>query len=102
MSHNPFLDLGFSREEAVTLQIRSQLAVTLEQYIERKGWSQSQAAQTLKIPQPTVSKIINGNTDKLSVEFLIKLMVRAGLPIEIHSGRIRQRTRRAPRATATP
>lgn len=32
------------------------------------------------MPQPTVSKIVNGNIDKLSIEFLIKLMVRAGVP----------------------
>ncbi len=81
MSRNPFLDLGFPPEEAMTLHIRSQLAVLLEQYIERKGWSQTAAARALKVPQPTISKIVNGNIEKLSIEFLIKLMVRAGLPV---------------------
>ena len=80
MSRNPFLDLGFPPEEAAALHIRSQLAATLEYHIERKGWSQTEAARALKVPQPTVSKIVNGNIEKLSIEFLIKLMVRAGLP----------------------
>jgi predicted XRE-type DNA-binding protein len=45
MSRNPFLDLGFPREEAIALHIRSQLAATLDQHIEHRGWSQTQAAQ---------------------------------------------------------
>jgi predicted XRE-type DNA-binding protein len=86
MSRNPFLDLGFPPEEAAALHIRSQLAAALEHYIDRKGWSQAEAARSLKIPQPTVSKIVNGNVDKLSIEFLVKLMVRAGLPVGISGG----------------
>jgi predicted XRE-type DNA-binding protein len=88
MSRNPFLDLGFPREEAIALHIRSQLAAMLEHHIERKGWSQVVAARALKVPQPTISKIVNGNIEKLSIEFLIKLMVRAGLPVGIAGGRI--------------
>lgn len=87
MSRNPFLDLGLPREEAITLHIRSQLAAWLEQHIERKGWSQNAAAKALEVPQPTISKIVSGNIGKLSIELLIKLMVRAGLPVEISAAR---------------
>jgi predicted XRE-type DNA-binding protein len=100
MSRNPFLDLGFSPEEAAALHIRSQLAGTLEQYIGRKGWSQTEAARALKVPQPTISKIVNGNIDKLSIEFLVKLMVRAGLPVVVSSGRGRHATRMSHRTIA--
>ena len=87
MSRNPFLDLGFSREEAIALHIRSELAARLEQHIERKGWSQTAAARALRIPQPTISKIVNGNIDRLSIEFSIKLILRAGLPVGISAER---------------
>ena len=87
MSRNPFLDLGFSREEAIALHIRSELAARLEQHIERKGWSQRAAARALRIPQPTISKIVNGDIDRLSIEFSIKLIVRAGLPVGISAER---------------
>ena len=86
MSKNPFLDLGFPPEEAAALHIRSQLAATLELHLQRKGWTQVAAARELKVPQPTISKIVNGNIEKLSIEFLIKLTVRAGLPVGISSG----------------
>lgn len=92
MSRNPFLDLGFPREEATALHIRAQLASAIEQYIERKGWSQAEAARTLKVPQPTISKIVNGNIEKLSIDYLIKLMVRAGLPVNVSTGRASRRT----------
>jgi len=93
MSRNPFLDLGFSKEEATALHIRSQLAATLEQHIDRHAWSQAEAARVLKVPQPTISKIMNGNIEKLSIEFLVKLMVRAGLSVEISGGRGRNARR---------
>jgi predicted XRE-type DNA-binding protein len=101
MSCNPFLDLGFSPEDAAALHIRSQLAATLEYHIELKRWSQTEAARALKVPQPTVSKIVNGNIEKLSIEFLIKLMVRAGLPVSISGGRSVRGRRAAHHSGAT-
>jgi predicted XRE-type DNA-binding protein len=67
----------------------------------RRGWSQTEAARALKVPQPTVSKIVNGNIEKLSIEFLIKLMVRAGLPVSISGGRSVRGRRAAPHSAAT-
>ena len=100
MSRNPFLDLGFPPEEAAALHIRSQLAAALEHHIDRKGWSQTEAARALRVPQPTISKIVNGNIEKLSIEFLIKLMVRADLPVRISGGRTASARRRAQQADA--
>jgi predicted XRE-type DNA-binding protein len=88
MSRNPFLDLGFPREEAIALHIRSQLAATLERYIEQKGWSQMQPARELHVPQPTISKIINGNVKKLSIEFLVKLTVHVSSGRASHARRM--------------
>ena len=102
MSRNPFLDLGFPPEEATALHIRAQLAAALEHHIDRKGWSQSEASRALKVLQPTISKIVNGNIEKLSIEFLIKLMVRADLPVKLSGGRavsLRRRTHEAPAVT---
>jgi predicted XRE-type DNA-binding protein len=107
MGYYPFLDLGFPPEEAVALHMRSQLAATLEYDIERKGWGQTEAARALKVSQPTVRKIVNGNIEKLSIEFLIKLMVRAGLPVSTSGGRSAQAgelliIQRPPRRTCPP
>jgi predicted XRE-type DNA-binding protein len=101
MSRNTFLDLGFAPEEAAALHIRSQLAAALEHHSDRKGWSQTEAARALRVPQPTISKIVNGNIDKLSIEFLIKLMVRADLPVGISGGRAVSARRRAQQAASS-
>jgi predicted XRE-type DNA-binding protein len=53
----------------------------------RKGWTQVAAARGLKVPQPTIRKIVNGNIEKLSIEFLRTLMVRAGPPVGISASR---------------
>ncbi len=88
MSRNSFLDLDFPPEKATALHIRAQLSTTLEHHIEQKRWTQTAAARALKVPQPTIRKIVSGTIEKLSIEFLIKLMVRTGLPVGIAGGRI--------------
>jgi predicted XRE-type DNA-binding protein len=99
MSRNPFLDLGFPPEEAAALHIRSQLAVALEHYIDRNGWSQTEAAKALMVPQQMISKIVNGNTKKLSIERLIKRLVRTDLPGGIWGSRAVSVRPRATRPT---
>jgi predicted XRE-type DNA-binding protein len=101
MSRNPFLDVAFPPDQAVALHIRSQLAGALEYHIERKGWSQTEAARALRVLQPTVSKIVNGKIEKLSIELLIKLMVRAGLPVSITGGRSTRGRRAAHHSAVT-
>jgi hypothetical protein len=41
----------------------------------------------LGIPQPTLSKIVNGRVADLSVELLLRVAVRAGVPLVLHTGR---------------
>jgi hypothetical protein len=40
------------------------------------------------VPQPTLSKIMNGRVSDLSIEFLIRIAVRAGLPITLQTGHV--------------
>lgn len=81
MSRNPFLDLGVLPEVETSLHIRSRLAAALERHIDRKGWSQAEASRLLRVPQTTISKIVNGNIEKLSIEFLTKLLARISLSV---------------------
>jgi hypothetical protein len=54
----------------------------------RLGTTQVLAAKRWKIPRPTLSKIINGQTDSLSIELLVRIAVRAGLSLTLHTGEI--------------
>jgi transcriptional regulator with XRE-family HTH domain len=51
------------------------------------GLTQVGAARRLGVPQPTLSKIMNGHVSDLSIELLIRIAVRAGLSITLHTGR---------------
>lgn len=87
MSRNPFLDLGILPPEATSLHIRSQLDAVLERHIERKGWSPSDASRLLRVRQTTINKIVNGNSENLSIESLITLLNRVSLYVGLSVSR---------------
>ena len=70
--------------------LRSDVAHQIARYAERLGVSQLATAKRLKVPQPTLSKIVNGHTADLSLELLLRIAVRAGLRITLQTGLIAQ------------
>jgi predicted XRE-type DNA-binding protein len=68
--------------------LRLDLALQIARHIRRRGLTQLAAAQKLQIPQPTLSKIANGRVSDLSLELLIRIAVRAQLPLTLQTGRI--------------
>lgn len=73
-------------DSAVIQRLRSDVALQLARYAHRMGIPQIAAAKQLGLPQPTLSKIINGRVSDLSLELLIRVAVRAGLPITLQTG----------------
>jgi predicted XRE-type DNA-binding protein len=78
-SGNVFRDLGYAPEEAMILAMRSDLMGQLRLYIERKAWTQAQAAAELGITQSRVSDLTRGKWDKFSLDTLMLLAAKAGL-----------------------
>ncbi len=74
-------------DEATIQALRRDLALQLSRVARRLGATQVAAARRLGVPQPTLSKIINGRVSDLSIEFLLRVAVRAGLPITLQTGR---------------
>lgn len=74
-------------DEATIQALRRDLALQVSRVARRLGATQVAAARRLGVPQPTLSKIINGRVTDLSIEFLIRVAVRAGLPITLQTGR---------------
>jgi len=70
--------------------LRSDVALQIARYTERLGISQLAAAKQLDLPQPTLSKIVNGRTSDLSLELLLRVAVRAGLRLTLQTGLIPQ------------
>lgn len=74
-------------DEATIQALRRDLALQVSRVARRLGATQVAAARRLGIPQPTLSKIINGRVADLSIEFLLRVAVRAGVPIALQTGR---------------
>lgn len=67
--------------------LRSDLALQIARHIRRSGQTQVAAAKRLAVPQPTVSQIMHGKVSQLSLELLIRIAVRAGLPVVLQTGK---------------
>ena len=74
-------------DEATIQALRHDIALQVSRVARRLGETQVAAARRLGVPQPTLSKIINGRVSDLSIEFLLRVAVRAGLPITLQTGR---------------
>jgi predicted XRE-type DNA-binding protein len=76
-----------SAHDVATVQaLRGDVALQISRFLTRQGLSQGAAAKLLRIPQPTLSKIVNGRVAELSLELLIRIAVRAGLHLVLQTG----------------
>jgi predicted XRE-type DNA-binding protein len=82
-SGNVFTDLGFPPEEAAILAMRADLMAQLRLAVEKRNWTQVEAAKALGISQSRVSDLMRGKWDKFSLDMLVTLATRAGLHCEL-------------------
>lgn len=76
-----------ANDDATVNALRGDVALQIARITNRTGTTQSAMARRLGIPQPTLSKIVNGHVSEISLELLIRVAVRAGLPIAFQTGR---------------
>jgi predicted XRE-type DNA-binding protein len=75
-------------DDITTVQnLRTDLALQIARFARRTGVTQLCASKQLGVPQPTLSKIMNGRTSQLSLELMIRIAVRAGLSLALQTGR---------------
>jgi predicted XRE-type DNA-binding protein len=77
---NAFSAFGASAEEATVDTLRSDLALALRKFIENSQMGQAKVGEVLGLKQSVISQIVRGRIEHLSVERLIKAMVRAQIP----------------------
>ncbi len=81
-SGNVFADLGLPNSEDHLL--KAQLALKIQQLVERKGMTQSEIAPLLGLDQPKISYLMRGRLSGFSVERLFDILNRLGHNIEVH------------------
>jgi predicted XRE-type DNA-binding protein len=82
-SGNIFIDLGFQPHEAAVMLLRCELAEALRKWIDREGITQAEAAERLGVAQPRISEISRNKVDKLSLDYLVGLCVKAGVAVKV-------------------
>jgi predicted XRE-type DNA-binding protein len=75
-------------DTATIKRLRSDVALQIARCVARQGLTQLAAAKRFGVPQPTLSKIMNGRVADLSLELLLRIAVRAALPLVLQSGRM--------------
>jgi len=80
---NVFKDLGFDHDEAVNLKIRSDLMISLDQWVRSNGYTQEKAAQLLGIGRSEVSNLRRGKVDLFSIDKLVLLCQKIGKTLKV-------------------
>jgi predicted XRE-type DNA-binding protein len=80
-SGNVFEDIGFPPEEARSLLLRTDLMISIEQVIDARKLTQSQAAKLFGVTQPRISDLLRGKLDRFSIDSLITMLARAGVKV---------------------
>lgn len=73
-----FFDL-FPAEKAAEMEMRAMLLIGLEQWLEKSGLTQTEAAKILGVTQARVSDLKRGKINRFSMDMLVRLAARAGL-----------------------
>jgi predicted XRE-type DNA-binding protein len=74
-------------DQATVQALRSDLALQIARHVGRDGHTQVVTAKRLAIPQPTMSKIMRGQVEAVSLELMLKIAVRAGLSVVLQTGK---------------
>jgi predicted XRE-type DNA-binding protein len=63
--------------------MRADLMAQLRLALEKRDWTQAEAAKVLDVSQSRISDLMRGKWDKLSLDMLVTLATRAGLHCEL-------------------
>jgi predicted XRE-type DNA-binding protein len=80
-----FADMGFSPEEAEELNVKSSLIAAIHDTVAARKLTQKAAAQICGTDQPTLSKIVRGRMESVTINRLAAWLTALGLTVEIHS-----------------
>jgi predicted XRE-type DNA-binding protein len=82
-SGNVFLDIGFSPAEAVELTAKAGLIVAIKEAIGRRKLTQAAAAALCGTDQPSLSKILRGRIESVTIDRLVSWLSALGQDVEI-------------------
>lgn len=84
---NVFEDLGFPKEEAEKLKVRSALMALIRRIIVEEGLTQARAAKLFGVTQPRVSDLVRGKIELFSIDALVNMVAASGrhVAVSVHA-----------------
>ena len=82
-SGNVFRDIGFGKDEAENLKLRSELMMRIEEFYEKSGMTQAEAARRLGLTAPRFNALLKGKIGIFSLDALVNIATRAGLSVRL-------------------
>jgi predicted XRE-type DNA-binding protein len=83
-SGNVFRDMGFSVAETAELTAKSSLIDAISDTIEQRKLTQKEAAKLCDTDQPTLSKVLRGRMESVTIDRLAGWLTSLGRTVEIH------------------
>jgi predicted XRE-type DNA-binding protein len=93
-SGNVFLDIGFTPCQASELSAKSALIFAIAETIKRRKLTQREAARRCGTDQPTLSKVLRGRMESVTIDRLTGWLTALGRTVEIHVRPYNSRARR--------
>ena len=82
-SGNVFLDIGFDEIEAEELAVKADLITLVAKAIRSLGLTQSTAAKICGTHQASLSKVLSGKLESITIDLLAKWIVALGGSVKI-------------------
>jgi len=82
-SGNVFADMGFTTAEAAELTVKSRLISAIGETIKRRKLTQLEAARRCGTDQPTLSKVLRGRMESVTIDRLAAWLTALGRTVEI-------------------
>src|ERR1700688_4113036 len=80
---NVFADIGFTPAEAAELTAKSRLISAIGETIKRRKLTQHEAARRCGTDQPTLSKVLRGRMESVTIDRLTAWLTGLGRTVEI-------------------
>lgn len=75
--------LADTPEEAANLRLRSALMQQIARFVERKGWTQAEAASRCGISQPRINDLLRGRISRFSLDALVNIAAVLGRKVTV-------------------
>jgi predicted XRE-type DNA-binding protein len=75
--------LADSPSEAASLRIRAELMDQISVLVEKKGWTQAEAAKRCRISQPRMNDLLRGRISKFSLDALVDAATALGCRVRL-------------------